>query len=206
MHKIISFESTCEGAGKTTQINILSRVLTSLQVPYEKFKFPDNKFRDLLLRGDIFGSKSHMLLQHAEFAQTLEHKIKPALEAGKWVILDRWIDSSYAYQGFGSGIDIGEINRSLEFAIGEYKPMITILLDIDPAEASNRVKQRRGTARVAEREGEEFSKRVREGFLSMADKFSHRIKLIDASGTEGDVFLRVKHELPLFDYGKKEES
>ena len=193
-HKIISIESDSEGAGKTTQAHMLIDSLKSAGEKAHYVKFPRGQFRDLILTGQL-KPRAHMLLQHAEFNQVLEEEIKPFLKEGYWIISDRYIDSSYAYQGFGSGLDISEINRSLDFAIGDYRPARTVLLTVDEHISHKRLVERGEDPRIAESYGNEFQRRVREGYKTLAKYFDHRYRVVDASGNVQEVHEQIKSVL-----------
>ena len=114
--------------------------------------------------------------------------IRPALAAGKFVLCDRFSDSTRAYQGYAGGCDM-KLLDSLEAAIvGSTRPALTVILDIDPAKGLERAKARAdGSEDRYERKGLEFHQRLRAGFLKIAEAEPMRCKVIDASGSVDDI-------------------
>lgn len=174
-HKIISFESTCEGAGKTTQALDLTVYLQSRGIDANYIKFPFGDFRKLLLKDTDLAPLAQMYIFHADFNHTLERKIKPILNRGGWVVLDRYIDSTYAYQGYGHNLGLSIVDKSLEVAVGNYLPCKTLLLDIPEDISIQRLIARGEQQRLAENYGLDFSRKVRAGFNDLSQIFSHRI-------------------------------
>ena len=117
--------------------------------------------------------------------------IKPALARGEWVLCDRFSDSTFAYQGYGRGIDVQLLKDLNEFATEGLVPDLTILLDVPPEVSRARLAERqRQTAAAADRieaAGEAFHKRLREGFLALAKAEPERFVVIDSSGDREDV-------------------
>lgn len=190
-HKIISFESTREGAGKTTQAAEFTQWLRDIGKRAHLVKFPYGNFRRILLENKDLDPKAQMLIYHADFAHTLETLIKPLLEQDYWIVLDRYIDSSYAYQAYGHQLPIGEVQRSLEFAIGNYIPRWTFLLDLPEHLSVERRIARGEEPRLAETYGNEFTNRVVVGYKTMAAMSPHRIWDIDASGSKQEVLDQI---------------
>ena len=139
--------------------------------------------------------RAELLLFLAARAQLVRNVIRPALEAGTWVISDRFSDSTLAYQGYGRGLPRDISREANDFACEGLKPDRTILLDVDPATARERMRGREAstntTADRIERAGDDFHSRLRKGFLEMAAAEPSRIATIDASGTEDEVWERV---------------
>ena len=126
--------------------------------------------------------KTELLLYIASRRQHLVEKVLPALEAGKLVIMDRFIDSSVAYQGFGRGLDIDAIDWLNHFATDGLKPDLTLYFDIEVEEGLARIAA--NSDREVNRldlEGLDLHKKVRQGYLSLLDKEGDRIVKIDAS-------------------------
>ena len=118
--------------------------------------------------------------------------IRPALEAGKWVLSDRFSDSTLAYQGYGRGLLLGDLRQMNDFACEGLKPDLTLLLDVDPEVSRTRMRSREAatntTADRMERAGEEFHARLRTGFAALAKAEPERIVTIDANGTPDEVW------------------
>ncbi len=178
----ISFEGG-EGAGKTTQIQRLRERLTSMGRKVVTTREPGGTagaeaIRKLLVEGEAYqwDSQTEAMLH---FAARREHVLKviaPALAEGTIVISDRFFDSTYAYQGYGQGLDKAVIDDLRTQAIGDLKPDLTILLDLPVETGLNRaiVQQR------YERMGAAFHEKLRQGFLAMAKAEPARFSIINA--------------------------
>lgn len=182
----ISFEGI-EGTGKTTQVRLLAERLSKAGYSVILTKEPGgtaigNKIRDVLLQPEHKGMfyLTELLLYNADRAQHLKELILPAISEGKIVITDRFSDSTVAYQGYGRGIDISLIKSIDEIATGGIKPDITILFDLD---VETGLKRNRGINKIdrLELEDIEFHKKVRKGYLQIANREPERIRIIDAS-------------------------
>ncbi|MCK8817093.1 dTMP kinase [Natroniella sulfidigena] len=191
-----------EGSGKSTQMNLIEEYLTGLgyQVitTYEPGDTEIGKeIRELLLNPDYdqLVSKAELLLYCAERAQHIAEVIKPALEEGKIVISDRYIDATVAYQGYGRGFDVELIKRLNWIATDGLEPNLTLLLDIDPLHSLERAKKVTEEANLKgdkmEAERISFHNLVREGYLTLADSEA-RIELINASCSVVEVFNQIK--------------
>lgn len=176
-----------EGTGKTTQARLLSERL--VEKGYEVILTQEpggtvigNRIREILLLPEHkeMSYMTELLLYNAARAQHLSEKIIPALNQGKVVITDRFTDSTVAYQGYGRGIDIQLIMSINNIATGGIKPHLTILFDLDVEVG---LKRNRGINKVdrLELEDIEFHKKVREGYLKIAEAEPDRIKTVDAS-------------------------
>ena len=182
-----------EGSGKSTQIQRLVARLRGLGLPLEVSKEPGGtalgrELRQLLLEphasGETWAPKAELLLFYADRAQHLARFIGPALEAGKVVLLDRFDDSTRAYQG-AQGISDAVLDRLNEVVLGRLKPHLTILLDVDPKLSLVRVEARNNaTAGFREtrfdEETLEFHNRVRSRFLAIAQREPRRVVIIKA--------------------------
>ncbi len=183
--KFITFEGT-DGSGKTTQIKLLEEYLKDKGYEVVLSREPGGTkvselIRDLILdpANTEIVPLTEMILYAASRAQHVAQVIKPAIEAGKIVICDRFVDSSYAYQGCGRGLDlrlIADVNR---VAIDGISPDVTFFLDIDPETAIKRRIDATGADRI-EQEKLDFHKRVYEGYKKMSLLFPDRIMTIDA--------------------------
>ncbi len=186
-----------EGTGKTTQSRLLSEVL--IEKGYEVVLTHEpggtaigDRIREILLHVN-HGAMSYMtelLLYNAARAQHISEKILPAIKAGKIVITDRFIDSTVAYQGYGRGIDIQLIKSINNIATEGVKPDLTIIFDLD---VETGMKRNRGINKIdrLELEDIEFHRKVRDGYLKIANEEPQRIKVIDASTSIEDVRAKV---------------
>ena len=185
---LVSLEGP-EGAGKTSVLEALIPVLEDRGVEVLTTREPGGvligeKIREVILDPSHteMDPKTELLLYIASRRQHLVEKVLPALAAGKLVIMDRFIDSSVAYQGFGRGLDIEAIDWLNEFATDGLKPDLTLYFDIEVEE---------GLARIAansdreinrlDMEGLNLHRKVRQGYLSLLEKEADRIVKIDAS-------------------------
>src|SRR6185295_19344933 len=146
--KFISFEGI-EGCGKTTQIALLSDYLKKHSVPHTITREPGGTavgegIRKILLTSETIHltAASELLLFYASRSQNIQEKIKPSLERGEMVICDRFYHASMAYQGDGRGIPLDFITRLTELVCDQFRPEITILLDIDPVVGLARARAR----------------------------------------------------------------
>lgn len=187
----ISFEGV-EGAGKTTQISRLAARLREagrqdVLATREPGDGPlGSELRRLALhppRGIFVEPRAELLIMMADRAQHVSQVLHPHLNSGGIVLCDRYADSSAAYQGYGRGLNIGEITMLNGFATGGLSADMTILLDLDPAVGLARQKERN----VMEEEALPFHQRVREGFLTLAKSSPHRFWVMDASLPPDDV-------------------
>ena len=195
----ISFEGS-DGVGKSTQIKLLESYLKDLGHELLVLREPggtqiSEAIREILLdkNNAKMSESAELLLYEAARAQLCEELIKPALVRGVTVIADRFYDSSLAYQGFGRGIDLNEVQSLNEFATGGLKPDITFLLHLPNSLSRKLIDHEADRLELA---GEEFMSRVQTGFLEIAKAEPERIKLIDASGSKEEVFSRIIAELP----------
>ena len=185
---LVSLEGP-EGAGKTSILEALLPILEEKGVEVLTTREPGGvligeKIREVILvpSHTQMDAKTELLLYIASRRQHLVEKVLPALEAGKLVIMDRFIDSSVAYQGFGRGLKVADIDWLNNFATDGWKPDLTLYFDIDVEEGLARIAKSkdRGADRL-DQESVEWHKRVREGYLSILEKEPNRMKRIDAS-------------------------
>ncbi|MHC0039240.1 dTMP kinase [Pseudoneobacillus sp. C159] len=186
--RFISLEGP-EGAGKTTIISMVATELERLGFEVLQTREPGGIDIAEKIRGIIL-DKSHTamdprteaLLYAAARRQHLVEKVNPALESGKIVLCDRFIDSSLAYQGYARGLGIDEVFSINEFAIGERMPDLTIYFDLDPRMGLDRInqQQKREVNRL-DLENIEFHNKVCEGYHILLNRFPDRIKKVDAS-------------------------
>ena len=198
--KLLVFEGV-EGCGKSTQLQLLhaallnSKYLQQLQsqgyvANLLTTREPGGTELGLGLRQLLLGyqggvpmtSRAELLLYAADRAQHVEAVIKPALAAGGWVLCDRFIDSTVAYQGYGRGLDLGLIDQLNQVATGGLVPDLTLWLKLDASVGLARTRQR-GAADRMEQADLAFHQRVQEGFEALARQHPERMVAIDAMGS-----------------------
>ena len=196
--RFITFEGG-EGVGKSTQITRLAAHLTEAKIPHSQTREPGGspfaeKARALLLDPEATPKSAfaQALLFYAARADHLDETIRPALAAGKWVLCDRFSDSTRAYQGAAGGVDPATLSTLDTLVVAKTQPDLTILLDLDPKIGLARANQRRtaatpGTfiaADTYESRQLEFHQRLRAGFLAIAKSEPKRVIVIDAFQNE----------------------
>jgi dTMP kinase len=175
-----------EGAGKTTQTALLIEALAARGIGVVRTREPGGSPGAELLRGILLGGsidwtpRAETLLHFAARAEHVAKTIQPAMQAGSWVVCDRFFDSTLAYQGYGQGADRGFI-ASLIGLLG-IAPDLTIVLDVTEGVATERMRQRGGDSDRYERLDAAFHTRVRQGFREIAAADPARCVLLDASG------------------------
>ena len=190
----ITFEGA-DGCGKTTQIELLNKYLKEKKyntiVTLEPGGSDIGKsLRQILLHHDGFVSDvCEMFLYLADRAQHIETVVLSNVDKGNIVLCDRHIDSTVAYQGYARGNDIEKIDLLNNIATKNYKPDLTFVFDVDSEIAQQRVGK---TKDRLEKEGLEFHKKVRFGYLELAKKYPQRIKVINANLSIEEVFEQVK--------------
>jgi dTMP kinase len=183
--RFISLEGG-EGVGKSTNLTAMADLLRAtgreLVVTREPGGTPlAEAIRELLLapREESVAPAAELLLLFAARAQHWQQVILPALQRGAWVLSDRFLDATYAYQGGGRGLDISLIDRLAALVLNGQGPALTLLLDVDVATGMNRALQR-GVLDRFEQEHLSFFERVRARYLARAEAEPERIKRIDA--------------------------
>ncbi len=190
--KFITFEGP-EGGGKSTHIRLLAERLRAegrtVLVTREPGGTPlAEKIRGLVREelDDPPVTRSEVLLFLAARAQVVSQVIRPALAHGEWVVCDRFADSTFAYQGYGRGIDVGLLRNFNDFATEGLVPDLTILLDVPLEVSRSRLAARQAATATAadriEQAGTMFHRRLREGFLELAQAEPKRFAVIDSSG------------------------
>ena len=174
-----------DGCGKSTQAKLLAEWLGEKGVKTLALRDPGasaigEKIRQILLNPEhiAMSVRTELLLYMAARAQLWEEKISPALEGGKCVVLDRWLSSTCAYQGYAGGFGIENVIKVAESCLERVWPNLTVLLDIEDETAAKRLD--RDLDRM-EQKGQEYHKKVRQGFLRLAKHYSN-IVIVD--GTE----------------------
>lgn len=185
---LISFEGP-EGAGKSSILEAILPLLEEKGISYITTREPGGvdiaeKIRQVILDPDhtSMDAKTELLLYIASRRQHLVERVLPALAAGKVVLMDRFIDSSVAYQGYGRGLSVEDIEWLNQFATDGLKPDLTLYFDLDVEEGLARIA--RNHEREVNRldlEGLELHYKVRKGYLALAEKEPERIVKIDAS-------------------------
>ena len=187
--KFITFEG-CEGAGKSTQIRFLSAYLGERNIPHIVTREPGGSdiseaIRKVILDGRFTAmtDECEALLYAAARVQHLADTVAPALEAGKTVLCDRYLFSSFAYQGYGRGLSRKFLQEINSYAIGHFMPDIALFLDIPPARAFERKHGADRDDRI-EQAGEAFHRRVYEGYKELLRAWPGEMVAVDCSGTK----------------------
>lgn len=185
----ITFEGA-DGCGKTTQLKLAAEYLQNkgeivLVTREPGAKGLGEKLRDILLNYDgVVSDRCEAFLFLADRAQHIDTIVTPAVESGKIVLCDRHIDSTVAYQGYGRGQDIEQINKLNMIATGNKKPDLTIVFDVDVETSMARVGAEKDRMESA---GREFFNRVRFGYLEIAKQEPERVRVLDATKSIEDV-------------------
>jgi len=199
----ISLEGS-EGVGKTSSLKFIEDQIRKLGHDVLITREPGGtdlaeQIRGLLLadRQEPVESKTELLLMFASRYQHVTQVIKPALDQGTWVICDRFVDASYAYQGGGRGISVEQIEQLEHWCLGHFKPDLTLLLDMSVEEGLERTKKR-GKADRFETEKMAFYENIRRAYLNRAKTDPKRMKIIDASPSMAQVQQSIKQTLDSF--------
>ena len=195
--KFITLEGG-EGAGKSTQVQRLVATMSAAGLKCIATREPGGapaaeEIRRLLVEGavDRWQPMSEVLLHNAARIEHLAATVHPALEGGSWVICDRFFDSTLAYQGYGHGLDTAAIANLHWLLYKDFKPDLTLVLDLDLQEGLKRASGRSGGEDRYERMGKDFHTRLRRGFLEIAEVEPERCAVIDATGSEEAVHERI---------------
>ncbi|MBQ4076423.1 MAG: dTMP kinase [Mailhella sp.] len=196
-----------EGAGKSTFISLLEDELTKRGVDFLHTREPGGcalgrQIRPLLLDvSQKVSDRAELFLFLADRAQHVADTIRPALEAGRWVVCDRYADSTIAYQGYGRGMDPEELQRLNDYATGGLWPDVTFLLDLPAEVGLGRALARNGREGLTQSEGRfeaealAFHQRIREGFLLRAARWPERFRVLDATQAPEDVVAQALEHL-----------
>jgi dTMP kinase len=183
--RLITIEGI-DGAGKTTLAAELQPLLSRGGRDVRLLREPggvavSERVRDLVKDPSLsVGARAEALLYAAARAQLVEEALQPLLQAGAWVLLDRFVDSSLAYQGGGRGLGLAAIRAINDFATGGLRPDRTLLLRLDPTVGRARSRQRGEPEDRLERERDEFYARIGAAYEELAAAEPERIKVIDA--------------------------
>lgn len=199
----VTFEGI-EGSGKTTQIARLAERLDEAGEPAVVTREPGGsplgrRLRSLLLGAEIarIDPMAELLLYVADRVQHLRELVEPALASGSHVLCDRFLDATLAYQGYARGLDLELIRLLHQKPPLDRRPHRTILLDLDPELGLSRARRRNGELGIDseegrfEREALAFHRRVREGYLALADAEPFRFRIVAAEGTSDEIAARV---------------
>jgi len=186
-----------DGSGKSTQIELLREHLESTGRDVIITREPGGTEISEAIRGIILNKDytemspvTEMLLYASARAQLISDVIAPAIDAGKAVISDRFIDSSLVYQGMARGLGVDKVYQINEQAIQGYMPDVTFLLDLDADEGIRRKKGQKELDRM-ELEGSDFHRKVAEGYRGLAVKFPDRITVVNAALPIDDISRRI---------------
>ena len=186
-----------EGVGKSTQVEALAAALREHGVDVLVTREPGGsegaeKIRELLLEGTVerWGTRAEVLLFAAARADHVERVIRPALDTGRWVLCDRFTDSSLAYQGGAGGLGIETVRAINVAAVGDLFPDRTLVLTLDNGAERARARDGGEGDRIGGRGGD-YHRKVDAAFRIIAAEEPERVRLIDASGTTAEVTERL---------------
>lgn len=195
--RFITFEGG-EGGGKSTQIALLDHALRTAGKETLLTREPGGvpgaeEIRALLVKGDVnrWTAETEALLNYAARAEHLDKAIRPALDAGKWVLCDRFADSTRAYQGYGHGLAMDWIERLNALVVGDFTPDLTLILDLPVDVGLARATDGGGGEDRYEQMDTSFHERLRRGFLDIAAGAPERCVVIDAAQSLDDVSAAV---------------
>jgi dTMP kinase len=186
-----------DGSGKTTQAQLLAEWLRARGHEVVLTREPGGggpvaaEIRRLLLESGDMAPQTELFLFFAARAEHVAQVIGPALERGAYVVCDRYTDFTLAYQGYGLDVNLESIRTLHRLATGDLWPSATIVLDVA---AETGLRRQDNPNRMEER-GLEFAKRVRNGFLALAEAEPDRMHIVDASGTIEEVHRRILERL-----------
>jgi dTMP kinase len=198
--RLITIEGI-DGAGKTTLATGLEAALADRGIDVRLLREPGGvvaaeRVRDLVKDPDLqIGARAEALLYAAARAQLVEEAIMPLLERGSWVLLDRFVDSSLAYQGAGRALGIDAVGAINAFATQGLRPDRTLLLTVDPGLGRARSRGRAQAPDRLEREEDAFFSIVATAYLDLWGQDPHRIRKIDASGPPDVVLAAALEEI-----------
>jgi dTMP kinase len=196
--RLITIEGL-DGAGKTTLASGLERELSARGIDVLLLREPGGvhvaeRVRELVKDPTLrIGPRAEALLYAAARAQLVEEAVEPRLAAGKWVLLDRFVDSSLAYQGAGRELGVEEVRAINEFGTRGLQPDRTLLLEVDPRIGRSRSRSREEPVDRLEAERDEFFEQIHAAYNELAEREPGRVRRIDAS-TPPDQVLRAALE------------
>jgi dTMP kinase len=188
-----------EGVGKSTAVTFIQQYLMQAKQDIVLTREPGGteiaeKIRQILLsthHKEVMAPETELLLMFASRAQHIQQVIAPALQQGKWVVSDRFVDASYAYQGGGRELSFSHIEMLEKWIVDDVKPVVTILLDA-PAEIGLMRAKHRGPQDRIEQEKIDFFERVRIGYLKRAEQDKKRFRVIDATQSLDKIQAEIK--------------
>jgi len=190
-----------DGAGKTTQVALLSAWLEAIGLPHVSTREPGGTpvgeaIREVVLgRADLdMPAETELLLILAARAAFVRDVVRPALEAGKVVIADRFSLSTLAYQGYGRGLPLAGVRAGIEIATGGLSPDLYLLLDLPSEEGTERQRRDGAEEDRIEAAGAAFREAVRNGYLALAESEA-RVEVVSARGTPEEVHARLRDRL-----------
>ncbi|MGJ9425622.1 dTMP kinase [Nesterenkonia halotolerans] len=194
----IAFEGG-DGAGKTTQLTLLESWFRERSLPYERTREPGGtpigeRIRSLVLehgQGEV-DPRTEALLFAASRAAHVVQRIEPALEVGRFVLCDRYVDSSVAYQGVGRQLGAEAVAEVNAFATGGLQPDLTVVLDIEPAAARARREGRDGDSDRIESAEDAFHERLRAAFLARAEADPQRYLVLQAADAPESIQAEIR--------------
>jgi len=181
-----------DGAGKSTHLGFIAELLTRHGVSVRVTREPGGtrlgeKLRELLLDPEqTLHPDTETLLLFAARQEHLHSVIRPALAAGQWVVCDRFTDATFAYQGWGRGIDLAKLEVLELWVQGHLQPDLTLYFDVPTQVAQERIEATRTRDRF-ELEQQAFFERVRNGYLDRAARHPDRIRILDSQRSLADV-------------------
>lgn len=194
--KFITFEG-CDGCGKSTQLRLLSEYLEKNGVPHIFTREPgggkiSEAIREILLNGknSEMTDACEALLYAAARVQHLSDRVEPALNEGKLVVCDRYVDSSLAYQAYARGLGTDFIGKINAYALEHYLPDVTVFIDLTPEAAFKRKHGADENDRL-EQAGIAFHRRVYEGYKAIAAENPERVVCVDGNQTPDEIFTEV---------------
>ncbi len=199
--KFITFEGG-EGTGKSTQVKALAQKLEEQGIDVVVTREPGGTpsaelIRDLLVTGapDRWTPLSEALLNYAARHEHLKNLIRPALAQDQWVLSDRFVDSTLAYQGTAEGVGYDTIQTLYHLVVGSSGPNLTFILDLPVEEGLKRAEGRGAYENRYEKMGVAFHEHVRQSFLMVAKREPQRCVVIDGSQQVGDISARIWNEI-----------
>jgi dTMP kinase len=210
MDKLITFEGT-EGSGKSTQIRLVAEHLTKLKIPLVITQEPTGTDIGRKIGGILFNREHHSMCAEAEVflfcaarAQHVREKIMPALKQDQIVLCDRFSDATFAYQGFGRGLNLEFIQIIDDYSSLKLKPNLTLLFDLPVETGLKRAMERDNLLKDSsavdrfEREKLDFHNRVRKGYLTLYKNEPERFRLIDAARDVNTIQEEVQKQVLAF--------
>jgi dTMP kinase len=198
----ITFEGT-EGCGKSTQVELLAQRLSTTGCRVRALREPGGtpigeEIRHTLKHSrdnTAMTAEAELLLMNASRAQLVREVIRPALVAGEIVLCDRFYDSTIAYQGYGRQLDLKMVKAVVDIAVGETRPDLTLLLQVTPEAAAERLRVRQSSSPPVrdrfEEAGRSFFERVAEGYRAIAAAEPKRVQVIDGAADPNTVSVAI---------------